>query len=131
MVSRSAVNDCAYATDPKRTSPTRTHAAASDALLIRALMTRLILDELSVAPALREVEGVEEIAERGHVHRYVRIVRADPGIRQVVAAARAHRAEMPVALDELVERHVIPIAVRDPATGRPGGQHQQRHPRPV
>ena len=41
------------------------------------------------------------------------------GVRQVVAAAPGDRRQLPVALDELQDRHVVGVLVRDAAAGAP------------
>jgi len=66
----------------------------------------------------RKVEHVEEISDCGHVSRNVRIAVVHRGIRKVVAAPSAERAEAPVALDELHERRMFRVAVRDVAARR-------------
>ena len=66
----------------------------------------------------RKVEHVEQISDCGHVSRNVRIAVVHRGIRKVVAAPSAERAEAPVALDELHERRMFRVAVRDVAARR-------------
>src|SRR6516162_9260606 len=62
-----------------------------------------------------EVEHVEQIPDRRHVGRNVGIAAGHRGIGKVVATPSSELPEVPVALDELYERGMFRVAVRDVA----------------
>ena len=82
-------------------------------MLIVIAMVTVILIAVMVMRILPmvEIEHVEEVADRRHIHRYPRILPIHDRIRQVVAAAIRDLAEMPVPLDELQDRHLIVVRV--------------------
>ena len=65
--------------------------------------------------AVIEIEHVEQVADRRHVDGDVVVVITHARVRQVVAAAVAQLAEMSVAFDELHERGILAVDVRDMA----------------
>src|SRR5262249_23137870 len=65
----------------------------------------------------REVEHVEQIPDRRHIHWSVGITVVHLGIGKVVAAPTTERAQIPVALDELHKRGMFCVGVRDVAAG--------------
>ncbi len=58
------------------------------------------------------MEQVEQVSDRRHVARHVRIVRLRQRIGEIVAATRAERsAELPVPLDEFHEGGMLVVDV--------------------
>ncbi len=78
-----------------------------------------------------EVEGVEQIRQRRAVGRHVRIALLHDRVREVVAAARGQRLQLPVTLDELQQRDMIAVAMVDLAARGIGRKDQQRQTRSV
>src|SRR5579862_3935700 len=82
-----------------------------------------------------EVEQIKEIADRGHVMRYIIIriaIMTLDRVGQIVAAPIAERlVELPVPLDELHERGMLVIDVADVTAGREGrhGDHRDARAR--
>src|ERR1700729_1348603 len=64
-----------------------------------------------------EVERVEQVVECRAVGRHVRIVLRRLWIWKVVAAAVCERLQAPVTLDELQQRNVVAIVVKDFSAG--------------
>ena len=86
---------------------------------------------VSVAMVI-EIEQVEQVSNRRHVARHVRVPVLN-GIGQVIAAAVAERRiEHPVAFDKLHERGMLAINVTDMAAGRErrNGDHRYARARP-
>ena len=62
-----------------------------------------------LSPLLPKLEHLEEIANRGHIERYVGVTTRHHRIGQIIATAGGQRREVPVALDELQHRDVVII----------------------
>jgi len=69
----------------------------------------------AITRVMSEVEQVHQVADRGAIHRPVRIAAQRHRVRQVVAAAARDGRQVPVALDEFQQRHVIVVRVIDEA----------------
>src|SRR5260370_1295948 len=81
----------------------RVQCLAQRLTIVVIVAVRVILVFVPVL-VLVETEHIEEIAHRGAVERYIRIVWRDNRVLQVVPAAAGQRLQMPVALDELHDR---------------------------
>src|SRR5580704_6028009 len=80
---------------------------------------------------VREVEQVKQIADGRAVHLNVRTARRRYRVREVVAAAVGHSLQAPVALDELQDRNVIRIIVRNVARLRVRRYYEENNTRAV
>src|SRR5262252_5699634 len=62
-----------------------------------------------------EIEEVHQVTDSWTIGRDVRITLRRGGVGEVVAAATADRGQVPVLLDELQDRNVVCVVVRDVA----------------
>src|SRR5262249_52374026 len=77
-----------------------------------------------------ELEHVKQVADGRRIYRSVSILAVRLyRVRHVVAAAAADRRQVPVPFDELQNRNMVCIAVRNAALLRVGRNHQQRNAR--
>src|ERR1700761_2400797 len=85
----------------------------------------LVVQPQSSAVLAAEVEQVEQIADRRAVGRNVRVALRRNRVRIIVPAAVGDRLQAPIALDELDDRDVIGVVVRDVARDRVRRDHDQ------
>ena len=78
-----------------------------------------------------EMKSVKQIAKRRPVNRNVGVVLFCDRVGEIVTAAVADRADVPVPLDEFVDGDVVAVGVRDVASGRILGNYQQRDSRAI
>src|SRR5580692_13156040 len=78
-----------------------------------------------------KVEQIKQVADRRRILRHVRIVIIHPRIWQIVSAASADCRQVPVPLDELQNRNVVRVVVRNVARLGERRNHDQRNARPV
>ena len=77
-----------------------------------------------------EIEHVEQVADRRHVDGNIGIFIFGARIGQVIAAALAELAEIPVPFDEFHERRMFAIDVGDVTAARERRNRDHRNPRP-
>src|SRR5215469_14225731 len=77
-----------------------------------------------------ELEQVKQVADGRRIHRGVSILPLYR-VRQVVAAAAADRRQVPVPFDELQDRNMVCVFVRNVARPGVGRNHDHRNARPV
>src|ERR1700733_1777413 len=80
---------------------------------------------------LREVEEVEQVADRGTVHRHIRTAGSRNRIREIVPATVGDLRQIPITLNELDNRHMVRVFVRDVSLFRVGRDNDQRNARAV
>src|SRR6202162_4844776 len=71
-----------------------------------------------------ELEQVHQIADGGRVQRHVGIALGGDWVGQMIAAAIAHRSQVPIGFDELQDRSMICVSMRDVACRGEGRNHQ-------
>src|SRR6202035_2505211 len=86
----------------------------------------LLLSGKQEAERTIEREQVEQVGDRRAVQRNVGAVRQSDRVWHVVAAAMRDRLQAPIALDELDDRDVIGIGMRDVARDQIRRDHDQR-----
>ena len=77
-----------------------------------------------------EIEHVEQVSDRRHVDGNVDVVVVDARIGQIIAAALAELAEIPVAFDEFHEGGMFAIDVGDVTAPRERRDRNHRNARP-
>src|SRR5580692_12176735 len=78
-----------------------------------------------------KVEQIKQVADRRRILRQVRIVVIHTWIWQIVSAASADCRQVPVPFDELQNRNVVRVVVRNVARLGERRNHDQRNARPV
>jgi len=68
--------------------------------------------------SVREIKRVKEVRNSRSVERNVRVTWRRDWIREIVTAAVTDGADLPVSLDEFVDRDMVRVAVRDVTTRR-------------
>jgi hypothetical protein len=83
----------------------------------------------ALAFPLAEGEQVSQVSDRGSVERDIGVREGRDRIRKIISAPRGHRRQAPVVFDELENRDVVGISVRDVPMLGPRRDHHQRDPR--
>src|SRR5215813_10971552 len=78
-----------------------------------------------------EVEHLEQVPDGRAVAGHIGIMLMRDRVRQVIAAARRERLEVPIALDEFQDRDMVVVGVHDAATTRERRDHDERNTRAV
>lgn len=99
-----------------------------DRLVPIAAVIVVVIVIVTVTPV--EVEHVEEVADRRHVDGNIGIFILGARIGQVIAAALAELAEIPVPLDEFHEGRMLAVDVGDVTAPRERRNRDHRNPRP-
>src|SRR5258708_15567105 len=75
-----------------------------------------------------KAEQVHQIADRWTIQRNVRVALAGYGIGEIVPAAGSQRSQSPVGFDELQDRSVVSVGVRDVPGVGVLGNHERGYP---
>ena len=60
-----------------------------------------------------ELEQIEQVADSWRIHRHILLPHSRSRIEKVIATPAADRGQAPIAFDELQNRNVVSIGVRD------------------
>src|SRR5229473_8155536 len=85
----------------------------------------------ALAFPLAEGEQVRQVSDRGSVKRDIGVREGRDRIRKIISAPRRHRRQAPVIFDELENRDMIGVGVRDVSRFGPWRDHYQRDSRAV
>src|SRR5215468_5546198 len=105
---------CGDTSESSGRSPQKNKAGAT-----RSGRRQLRLLQLVSSSVAAKVEQIHQIADGRTVQWNVGMVAPGVGVREVVAAAVCQRRQSPVGLDELQNRDVVGVSMRDVARTRP------------
>src|SRR5215470_20397714 len=91
----------------------------------------LLVLVILIALTILEIKHIHQISDGRTVLRNVRIAFIRVGIREIVAAARSQRFQVPILFDEFQNGNVIRIGVVDMTALGPRRYDDERNPWPI